>query len=128
MRSAIVPAQITTVEDRVAGNLSLTQLVLLLMPPLLGGLIFASLTPVLHLAPYKIVLTLLFTAFFGVAAIRVQGKLAIMWAVILLRYAVRPRYHVFNKNSAYLREIANKMPAGQEVVVEEAEPEPMLRP
>jgi len=129
MRTAIVPAQITTIEDKVAGNLSMTQLILVLMPALLGGLIFASFAPALRPAPYKIVLVLLVAIVFGASAIRIQGKLVILWAVVMLRYALRPRYHIFNKNSAYLRNIPIKeKPEVTEAVVQEAAPEVTTRP
>jgi hypothetical protein len=36
MRTRVIPAQITTVEDRIAGNLNLTQILLLMIPVILG--------------------------------------------------------------------------------------------
>ena len=36
-------------------------------------------------------------------AIRIRGKLLIHWLVTLVRYNVRPRYFVYNKNDDYMR-------------------------
>ena len=45
MKTAIVPAQVTTVEDKVAGNLNLTQLLLIASPVFVRGVIYAVFPP-----------------------------------------------------------------------------------
>jgi hypothetical protein len=116
MKATIVPAQITTVEDKVAGNLSLTQMLLLSVPVFGGSAIYIIFPPALSAAPYKIVLMTIVAVLFGLCAIRIKGKILILWMVIIARYKLRPRYYVFNKNDLYLR--------GKEVVTE-PEPEPI---
>lgn len=41
MRSTVIPAQVTTVEDTIAGNLTITQIMLLIAPVLLSTAIYA---------------------------------------------------------------------------------------
>lgn len=56
MKTTIVPAQITTVEDTIAGNLSLNQILLLASPVFLDSALFVVLPPFYHAAAYKIIL------------------------------------------------------------------------
>lgn len=105
MRTTIVPAQVTTVEDRIAGRLGLTQLLLLITPIFGGSAIFVILPPFFAYATYKVVLITCVAALSALLAIRIKGKILLFWMITLLRYNVRPRYYLFNKNSVHAREI-----------------------
>lgn len=104
MRSTVVPAQITTVEDRIAGGLGMSQILLLTVPVFGGSALFVILPPFLSYATYKVVAIAMFAAICGLLAIRIKSRILLSWLVILLRYNMRPRYYVFSKNSMYLRE------------------------
>lgn len=110
MKSAIVPAQITTVEDRIAGNLTLQQMILLAMPVFIDFALYALLPRNLKLTAYKLVLMVLVALTCGLLAIRVKGKILLIWAITIVRYNTRPRYYVFNKNDAHLRESTVLLP------------------
>jgi hypothetical protein len=103
MKTAIVPAQITTVEDKITGNLSLSQLVLLIAPMFIGGVTYAIFPPSLTLSLYKLILVVISGVIFGLLAVRVKGQILFTWLVILLTYNIRPRYYIFDKNDSYLR-------------------------
>ena len=105
MKTTVIPAQITTVEDRIAGNLNLTQMILLIIPILWTMIIYTILTPTMHLAWYKLPLMILVTLFCLILALRIKGKVVLNWLVILLKYNLRPKYYLFDKNEAYLRDI-----------------------
>lgn len=131
MKSTVVPAQVTTVEDKVAGSLSLSQLLLLVTPAFIGGGMYALVPPMMGMPVYKMVIAGFIALVFGLLAIRVKGKILLLWLVIMLRYNLRPRYHIFNKNNAYLREI--EPPAEQDApqpatAIEEPQQAPALRP
>lgn len=111
MRTSIVPAQITTVEDKIAGNLTLQQLVLLTMPVFIGGLIYAFFPPSFGTTPTKDVIIIVISAVFGITAIRIKGKILLLWAIIILGYNLRPRYHLYNKNDMHLRQTTDS-PSG----------------
>ena len=98
MRTTIIPAQITTVEDKIAGSLNFTQILLLMIPVLWGTLVFALFTPSMKLAPYKISLVVLVTAISLVLALRIKDKIVAEWIGVLLRYKLRPKFYIFNKN------------------------------
>lgn len=105
MRTTIVPAQVTTVEDRIAGRLGLTQLLLLITPIFGGSAIFVILPPFFAYAVYKVVFITCIAAVCALLAIRIKGKVLLFWAITLLRYNLRPRFYLFNKNSTHSREI-----------------------
>ncbi|NCS98077.1 MAG: PrgI family protein [Candidatus Pacebacteria bacterium] len=119
MRSRVIPAQITTVEDKIAGDFSLTQIMLLLLPVLIASFIYAILPPSMSFVLYKLILASIFAIASITLAIRVKGRIIASWLVVLIRYNIRPKYYVFNKNSATNREIIQ--PEVEIITVEEKE-------
>lgn len=103
MRTTIIPAQITTVEDKIAGNLNLTQILLLLIPIFWIGIVFILFPPYMKFAVYKAPTILIVLLLSLTLAIRIKGKLVLQWLGILLKYNARPKYYIFNKNETYLR-------------------------
>lgn len=99
MKTTIVPAQITTVEDRIAGSLSLNQLLLLSAPVFGGSALYVALPPVMHASLYKLVIIGIMMLVCSVLSIRVKGKLLLVWLVVIGRYNLRPTYYLFNKNT-----------------------------
>ena len=118
MKTAIVPAQVTTVEDKIAGNLSLTQLLLLATPVFVSSGVYVVIPPVLHLTILKLLLSFLIFITFATLAIRVRGKILLAWAVLVFRYRLRPRYYIFDKNDMHLRKSTAEAPG--QVLIEES--------
>lgn len=125
MRTTVVPAQVTTVEDKIAGNLGLSQLLLLTLPVFGGSALFVALPPFFSYATYKIVVIVCFAVLCATLAIRIKGKIVLLWAVVILRYNLRPRFYVFDRNSTHLRDVSQ--PAKPEEVTAKAEPEKAVR-
>lgn len=125
MRTTVVPAQVTTVEDKIAGNLGLSQLLLLTLPVFGGSALFVALPPFFNYATYKIVVIVCFAVLCGTLAIRIKGKILLLWAVVILRYNLRPRFYVFNRNSEYLRDVSQ--PVKTEEATEKAKPEKTMQ-
>lgn len=123
MRKTVVPAQVTTVEDKITGNLGLSQLVLLVLPVFGGSALFVALPPFFSYATYKVVLIVCFAVLCGTLAIRIKGKILLMWLVVILKYNLRPRYYVIDRKSSYLREEA--VPIKLEVNKEDTENKPV---
>ncbi len=105
MRTTVIPAQITTVEDKIAGNLSMTQIVILLIPVFFGTFVFAILPPSMHVALYKLPVVLFVLLVCLILSLRVKGKVVASWLLVLLAYNTRATYYVFNKNDTYLRDM-----------------------
>lgn len=104
MKVTVVPAQVTTVEDKIMGSLGLSQLFLLIAPVFIGGGCYIFLPPFSAFHPYKYLLIGVVAVTCILLAIRVKGKLIASWIVVLLRYNLRPKLYVFNKNTAIYRE------------------------
>ena len=119
MRTTIVPAQITTVEDKIAGRLGLMQVMLLVMPVFIGSGLFVILPPFFSYAIYKVMIIGTLALFCGLLAIRIKGKILLLWAIVLLRYNFRPRYYVYSKNTTHMRDIVSNI-----AVLDEMEEEP----
>lgn len=104
MKMTVVPAQVTTVEDRIIGNLGFSQILLLVIPIFLCAGVFTLVPPFMGGALYKYVAMGVAVLIFCILAIRIKGKIVALWIVTLLRYNIRPKYYIFNKNVTALRE------------------------
>lgn len=100
MKTTVVPAQITTVEDRIAGNFTFTQIVILIIPLLIGTTIYIVAPPKLHFGGIKFVFMVLQFLLIGGLAIRFREKIIADWLLIYLRFTSRPRKYVFTKNDS----------------------------
>lgn len=104
MKVTVVPAQVTTVEDRIIGNLGFSQMLLLIVPVFAGAALFAVLPPAMGSSVYKYVIMGVLALICCVLAIRVKGKIVAFWLVTILRYNLRAKFYLFNKNTTALRE------------------------
>ena len=104
MKVTVVPAQVTTVEDRIVGNLGFSQMLLLITPVFVSAAIFALLPPMMGTALYKYILMASILFVCALLAIRIRGKILAAWLVTIARYNVRPKYYLFNKNTPSMRE------------------------
>ena len=100
MKQTVVPAQVTTVEDKIAGNISFTQMLLLVTPVFFGGLSFVLLPPFLKYSPYKVAVWACIAIIFITLAMRIKGRLVMDWIVVKGRYNLRPTYYIYDKNSS----------------------------
>ncbi len=107
MRTTVIPAQITTVEDKIAGNLNFTQILLLLASLFIDTFIYATLPQRLHFTLYKIPLMAFATIFCLVLCMRIKGRVVLNWIFLLSSYYLRPKYYLFNKNDLFAREEIN---------------------
>ena len=104
MKITVVPAQVTTVEDRIIGNLGFSQILLLIVPIFIAAGVFVLIPPLMGGAIYKYIIMGIAAGIFCILAVRIKGKIVALWLVTLLKYNSRPKYYIFNKNSTLLRE------------------------
>jgi hypothetical protein len=100
MKSIIIPAQVTTVEDKIIGNIGMLQLTLIFAPMMLGGLLYAGLTPRLHFAIYKIFIMIVLETIGAISAIRVKDHILLIWATYIASYLLRPRLYLYTTPAA----------------------------
>lgn len=105
MRTTVIPAQITTVEDKIIGNLTIAQIILLLIPTIWAAIVYTVLPPVFLLTWYKVLFFLLILVVCLTLCLRIKGKIILHWVNIILRFNLRPRYYIFDKNDATTREL-----------------------
>jgi|SRR3989344_94823 len=105
MKTQVIPAQITTVEDKIAGNLNLVQILLLLLPVFFATIVYTLFTPRLELTFYKLPLVMAAFLICIILSLRIREKVVLNWFILLLKYNLRPKYYVYNKNESYLRNL-----------------------
>ena len=103
MRTRVIPAQITTVEDKIVGRLNLLQMMMLMAPVFFTTLSYAVLPPSMKFVAYKLVLSAIFFITCSTLSLRIKGKVVVNWLEIILRYNLRAKYYIYNKNESHLR-------------------------
>jgi hypothetical protein len=123
MRTTIVPAQVTTVEDRIIGNMGGMQSALLIVATMCATAVYIFLPPFFSYDSYKLLPMLSIAAACGLLAIRIRGRIIITWIVVIGRYMLRPKYYTYDKRSPHLRDIAVSTPTKKDVeVAKDSEP------
>lgn len=128
MKVTVVPAQVTTVEDKITGNLSLTQIALFAVPVFGGSLLYAALPPTMGYVLYKVIVIGIVAIISLALSIRIKGKIVLQWLMVLLRYHARPRLYLFNKNTALYREDYPEVPKQQATATTVQEKKPITLP
>ena len=102
MKTTIVPAQVTTLEDTIIGKLSLTQVVILIIPVFISAFVFSLLPPVMHVSFYKVSLLAIVAVPILIMSIRFKGELIVHWLILIIRFYYRPHYYLetINNHSA----------------------------
>src|SRR3990172_5802674 len=103
MKTRVIPAQVTTVEDKIAGNLNFTQILLLIASVIISTGIYATLPEPMKFNLYKFLLIVSVFIIFGTLSLRLKERVVLNWLVLLLTYSLRPNLYIFDKNTTYLR-------------------------
>ena len=104
MRVSVVPAQVTTVEDRIIGYLGFIQILILVSAILCGAVVFVVLPPMMGEAWYKYGIIAAVLTVGSILSIRVRGVILAHWVSIIVRYNQRPMYYVADKNTMAYRQ------------------------
>jgi len=104
MRVSVVPAQVTTVEDRIIGCLGFMQILILVSAILCGAGVFVVLPPMMGEAWYKYGIIVAVLVVGSILSIRVRGVVLAHWVSIIVRYNQRPMYYVADKNTMAYRQ------------------------
>jgi PrgI family protein len=104
MKVTVVPAQVTTVEDRIIGSLGFSQILLLVVPIFVSAGLYVLPPPMMAGSVYKYILMTIATVICLILAIRIRGKILASWLLIILRYNLRPQIYIWNKNTTQLRQ------------------------
>ncbi len=85
MRTTIIPAQITTVEDKIAGSLNLNQILILMIPVFWAAIVYAFLVPIMKLSTFKLGLILIVAFICLILAFRIKEKIIAEWLSTLAK-------------------------------------------
>ena len=91
MKTSIVPAEITTLEDSITAKLSLTQVIILVVPIILTVLIFCLTPPLFKFAYWKIIIVVGAGLPIISLALKIKSKLIFYWLLLLAKYYLRPK-------------------------------------
>jgi hypothetical protein len=104
MKTTIVPAQITTVEDKIAGHFTLRQLLILVFAIFLDFIIFAVVPRQLKINAFKLLIIIFTTTLCTGLAYKHNDRIIASWTLLIFKYYKRPRIFIYNKNEQYLRQ------------------------
>lgn len=108
MRTVTIPAQITTVEDRIAAGLTIIQLEILIIGISICSLLFACTPPTFHGKWYKTFLILFVFSVSSILSVRIKGKIVLEWIRLLSIFHTRSSLYVFDKSDHSFREKIRK--------------------
>lgn len=94
MKASVIPAQITNHEDTITGNLTLTQVVLLVVPVFLSAVIFAIIPPIMKVTADKIIVLLLIGLPIVLLALRIKDRLLVNWLALIAKYLLMPHIYL----------------------------------
>lgn len=117
MKTTVVPAQITTVQDRIAGNFTFAQIFLFIIALIVGTVLYVIIPPKMHLDSLKLSLIVFVLFVLGGLSLRINGKIVAEWLTAYTKYSKRPRRYVFTKNDEFTRE--KPIPIREQAVVAE---------
>lgn len=115
MKTAIVPAQVTTIEDRIAGNFTIAQFLIFMLGLGVATLLYLVMAPKYQFNPSKTVAIVTALVLVLPLAIRVQGKIVADWLIILTRFTSRPHRYIFTKNDPAARSVPVAEPKAKTV-------------
>lgn len=122
MRTTVIPAQVTTVEDTIAGNLNLTQIVLLVASLFVNTFVYVLVPQKMTFSIPKLILMAIIFTVFILLSLRIKGRLVISWIAILSAYFLRPHIYIFTKNTLFARDIELPQPAMQKAITKARKP------
>jgi hypothetical protein len=105
MKTATVPAQVTTIEDRIAGNFTVSQLLILMLGFGLATIVYFFVAPRYHFNPVKAAVMLATVLCIVPLSLRIGDRILADWLVVLIRFWLRPRRYVFTKNDPSTRSL-----------------------
>jgi len=94
MRSSLIPAEVTSFEDKLLAGLTLPQLGFIVSPLLLIGFLIIALPPFVTYVPYKLAIGLAIGAPLVAQAIRIDGQVFYKTFSTWLNYIRRPKIYV----------------------------------
>jgi hypothetical protein len=94
MRISIVPAEMTSVKDKIIGNLELKQILLLATPLIFAIFTYIAIPPFNKTNSPKIILFIIFSFISSILSINISGELVLEIIINGFKYLIRPKIHL----------------------------------
>jgi hypothetical protein len=117
MRTTVIPAQVTTVEDTIAGSLNFTQILLLVTSLFANTFVYALMPERMKFSLLKLGLMAIIFAVFILLSLKIKGRIVLSWLTILATYVLRPHTFIFSKNTLFARDIQMPIAAVSKIAV-----------
>lgn len=105
MKTNVIPSQITTIEDRVLGSLTVSQALILGADALVVLILYPVLSLFLASLVYKLLILIPIASMGLSLSVRLRGMLLYSWLLLIAHYGMRPRYYAFQKQASRLENI-----------------------
>lgn len=102
MRSTIVPAQITSVEDKITSFLNLKQIVILIINLVLIMIQFLVIPPFVKFSLLKVLLAFILSALLIPMTFKYKEIILLDHLVLIISYNLRPKTYVLIKDDEFL--------------------------
>ena len=102
MRSTIVPAQITSVEDKITSFLNLKQIVILIINLVLIMIQFLVIPPFVKFSLLKVLLAFILSALLIPMTFKYKEIILLDHLVLIISYKLRPKTYVLIKDDEFL--------------------------
>jgi len=94
MRISIVPAEMTSVKDKIIGNLEIKQILLLVCPLIFAIFTYLAIPPFNKTNSLKIILFIIFSFISSILSINISGELVLEIINNGFKYLIRPKIHL----------------------------------
>ncbi len=102
MRSTIVPAQITSVEDKITSFLNLKQIVILIINLVLIMIQFLVIPPFVKFSLLKVLFSLILSVLIIPLTFKFQEIILLDHLILIVSYKLRPKIYVLIKDDDFL--------------------------
>jgi hypothetical protein len=94
MRISIVPAEMTSIQDKIIGDLNMNQVILLSTPLIFTILVYLFIPPFSKLSLLKMIVCSISIISLAILSIKIDGKILLEHLKILISFFNRPRIYL----------------------------------
>lgn len=99
MKISLIPAQVTSVEDKITASLSLSQIIILICALINALVFYIILPPFLKFNLIKIIFIVLMNLFIAALSLRVGENILVDYLILRIKFYLRPRRYVFYRKA-----------------------------
>ena len=106
MRSTVIPAQITSVEDKITSFLNLKQIIILVVNLILVMIIFLIIPPLVKFTFLKMIIAIILSLIITPLSFKYKGHILIEYLSLILGYKFRPKTFVLIRDDQPIEDLS----------------------